>query len=187
MSSTRAEFSDEELARRDGASVEQTHSRGQAIPGHSARLEDIGVMDEGEMDAGQWTNPEDAKLPDESAVLRPFGWRMLVMPVRPKMKSDGGILLPFTYQEGKEYLNYVGRIVALGSLCFRHDKYKRMGLTENETPKRGDWIVYPVYSYQRLDFKGTKLIILNDDSFLGIVPEGVSPWDFKLERQVSPT
>lgn len=140
--------------------------------------ETLGIED----DAEDWNNPEDRALPAENAVLRPFSWKFLVMPMRPKMVSAGGILIPYVRQEADQYLNYVGRVVARGPLAFKHRKWAEMGMTEADQPKRGDWVVYSIYQYQRIDFKGTKLILLNDDSFLATLPEGVSPWDFKLER-----
>ncbi len=142
-------------------------------------LNDIGIEFAEDVD---WSNPEDRALPAENEVLIPFAWKMLVMPMRPKLVSKGGILMPQTRQEADVYLNYVGRLVARGPLAYKHRKWAEMGMTETDQPQRGDWIVYPIYQYQRIDFKGTKLILLNDDSFLARVPEGVSPWDFKLER-----
>lgn len=130
----------------------------------------------------EWTNEETAELPAENSFIEPFGWKILVMPMRPKAVSKGGILIPQVRQEQDQYLNYVGRVVALGPLAYKHSKYANMGMTEAHRYKRGDWVVYPVYQYQRIDFKGIKLVLMNDDSFLGRVPEGVSPWDFKLER-----
>ena len=135
-----------------------------------------------ELDAMDWSNPASRALPGENEVLKPFGWRMLIMPMRPESKSAGGIIIPQVRQDTDQYLNYCGRIVSMGSLCFKHPKWGNMGMTEADRPKVGDWIVYPIYQYQRIDFKGVKLIILNDDSFIATVPEGVSPWDFKLER-----
>jgi len=154
-----------------------------ALPGHSARLDSVGadILDDGELDALDWTNDETKHLPGEEEVIKPFGWRILVMPMRPR-KMIGSIIVPITRQETDQYLNYVGRVVALGPLCFKHNKYAQMGLMPEDVPKRGDWIIYPIYQYARIDFRGTKLILLNDDSFIATVPKGVSPWDFKLER-----
>lgn len=153
-----------------------------ALPGHSAELEDLGVMDIGEADALDWTNDERVALPDLNKIIVPFLWKILVMPMRPRPVTKGGILIPQTRQDADQYLTYVGRIVALGPLCYKHPKFKGMGITKADVPRRGDWMLYGVNSYQRIDFKGAKLILLNDDSFLAKVPKGVSPWDFKLER-----
>lgn len=155
-----------------------------ALPGHSAVLADIcaEVMPDSERDGLDWTNSESRALPAENEVMVPFGWKVLVMPMRRETISKGGILIPQVVQDTDMYLNYIGRIVALGPLAFRHAKYSDMGLTREQEYKRGDWVIYPIYQYARIDFKGTKLIILNDDSFLGHVPEGGDPWSFKVER-----
>lgn len=138
------------------------------------------VLDSG--DGEVWSNAEDTKLPPEKALIRPFAWKVLVMPLHRTAKTAGGIIIPYTAQAADAYLNYVGRIVAVGPLAYKHRKFSDMGMKPEDAYKRGDVVLYPVYQYQRVDFKGTKLILLNDDSFLGRVPEGVSPWDFKLER-----
>lgn len=159
-------------------------SRTKALAGHSAELESIGVdmRDLGEMDALDWTNDEQKGMPDEGAVIQPFAWKILIMPMRQRAISTGGIIIPQTRQEVDAYLNYIGRVVALGPAAYKHPKWAAMGAKLEDMPQRGDWVVYPISQYQRIDFKGTKLILLNDDSFLARVPKGVSPWDFKLER-----
>jgi co-chaperonin GroES (HSP10) len=156
-----------------------------AIAGMSAELESIGVdllNSNDELDRLDWTNDETKTLPDEKDLIEPFGWKILVMPMRPRSVTKGGILIPQTRQDTDQYLNYVGRIAALGPLCWKLPRYGAMGMTDEHKWKRGDWIIYPIYQYARIDFKGTKLILLNDDSGLARVPKGVSPWDFKLER-----
>lgn len=130
-------------------------------------------------DAG-WDNDADTKLPGEHEILEPWGYKILVMPLRPRAISQGGILIPHTVQNTDMYLNYVGRIVALGPFAYKHAKYD--GWPEGQFPKRGDWMLYPLYNYHRIDFKGTKLFMMNDDSFIGRIPEGVDPWAFKIER-----
>lgn len=136
-----------------------------------------------QMDQMDWTNPESRSLPGENEVIRPFGWRLLVMPMRPEAKSKGGILIPQVRQDTDQYLNYVGRIISLGPLCFRHPKWSNQGFEfDTMAPRRGDWILYNINQYTRIDYRGTKLIILNDDAFAATVPDGVSPWDFKIER-----
>lgn len=143
---------------------------------------ELGAADALEQDAIDWTNDETRPLPEIGEVCEPWGWKILVMPMRPRSVSKGGILIPQTRQEIDLYLNYVGRVVALGPLAYKHQKYADMGMAEADKLKRGDWVLYPIYQYTRLDFRGTKLILLNDDSFVGRIPQGVSPWDFKLER-----
>ena len=129
-----------------------------------------------------WVNDSKTALPSETEVLVPFGWQVLVMPVQAPTKSAGGIIFADITIARDEYLAYVGQIVALGPLAYKHQKYQDMGITDADKPKRGEWWLFPQYRYHRIDFKGVKLLALNDDSFIGRVPDGVSPWDFKIER-----
>jgi co-chaperonin GroES (HSP10) len=157
-----------------------------AVAGHSLDMKTLedsyGIVDANDQDEIDWVNDEHRELPPEEKLIRPFGWKLLVMPMRPAMISKGGIIIPQVRQDTDQYLSYVGRIVSMGTLAFKHPKWSNMGFRPEDAPRRGDWIIYPIYQYQRIDFRGTKLILLNDDSFLATVPEGVSPWDFKLER-----
>jgi co-chaperonin GroES (HSP10) len=147
-------------------------------------LASIGVefADKSDADSMDWTNDEKTKLPKD--IMVPFGWKVLVAPMRQAAKTKGGIIIPFTRMETDEYLNYRGRIVAIGTLAWKAARYADMGMTEKDKPKVGDWMLFPLNSYQRLDFKGIKLVVMNDDAFLGRIPveKGVSPWHFKLER-----
>lgn len=135
-----------------------------------------------EADEKPWINEEGTQLPKEGEVVIPFGWQVLVMPVQARAKSAGGIIIPEMSQAKEQYLAYCGQIVALGPLAYKHQKYIDMGITDADKPHRGEWWLFPQYHYHRIDFKGVKLLALNDDSFIGRVPDGVSPWDFKIER-----
>jgi co-chaperonin GroES (HSP10) len=157
-----------------------------ALAGHSLDLktleESYGIVHSSDQDAIDWVNDEKTPLPDPGTLIAPFGWKILVMPMRPAMVSKGGIIIPQVRQDTDQYLNYIGRIVSMGPLAYKQRRWADMGLKPEHEPKIGDWVIYPIYQYARIDFKGRKLILLNDDSFLAIVPKGVSPWDFRLER-----
>lgn len=169
-----------------GAMYEKTMASEKALAGHSLDLKSLedqyGIVHTTEQDAIDWVNDERVKLPDPTTLIRPFAWKLLIMPMRPKPVSSGGIIMPQIRLDTDQYLNYVGRVAAIGPLAFKHTRWAAMGLKPEDTPQIGDWVLYSLYQYQRIDFKGQKLILLNDDSFLAIVPPGVSPWEFKLER-----
>lgn len=120
-----------------------------------------------------WMNPEDADIPED--LPAPFLWRVLVLPVQPKKVSTGGILLPTQSQDAEGHLQFVGRIAAMGPLAFRSFKFTSGAvdwariLTGNRVsgaPKVGDWVVYGRYNGQRCEYKGTRLIMMNDDELL---------------------
>ena len=64
------------------------------------------------------------------------GWRILIDPLKPKSVSDGGILIVDETQHAQKCLNYVGRVVDMGPLCYKHAKF------EGGDPwcKIGDWM-----------------------------------------------
>lgn len=79
----------------------------------------------------------------------PVGWRILVDPLEPKSVSDGGIILADETTQAEMHLNYVGRVVASGPLCYRHSKFADGG----EWCKVGDWIAYGQYAGQTITVK----------------------------------
>ena len=84
----------------------------------------------------------------------PAGWRILVDPAKPKSVSDGGIIFAEETQVAQEHMNYVGRVVAMGPLCYKHSKF------EGGAPwcKVGDWIAYGQYSGQTVTVKNQQAI-----------------------------
>lgn len=119
------------------------------------------------MNETEWIN-EDVEHPKEfwEELPKPILWRLLVMPIKPKEVSKGGIVIPTAAQDAQGHLNYIGKIVAMGALAFKSEKY------EGETgfPKLGDYVLYSRYAGQQMKYRGTKLLIVNDDEILGRVP-----------------
>ncbi len=119
-----------------------------------------------------WSN-EDTDLPEgfEIDLPKPTFWRILVAPTRPKEVSKGGIVLAVANQEAQEILNFIGKVVALGPMAGKHE---RLGGTGTEAspdfPKVGDYVAFGRYAGQKLSFKGTKLLLINDDEILAVVP-----------------
>lgn len=77
---------------------------------------------------------------------KPVGWRILIDPMRPKATTKGGIAVPTETQTAETFMNYVGRVVAMGELCYKHGKF------EGGTPwcKVGDWVAYGQHAGQTL-------------------------------------
>ncbi len=119
-----------------------------------------------------WSN-ESTELPEGfwEDLPKPMYWRVLVVPVRPKEVSKGGIVLAVQHQEAQEILNFLGRVVALGPMAGKHE---RLGGTGAEPaadfPKVGDHVMFGRFAGQRLLHKGAKLLLINDDEILGVVP-----------------
>lgn len=102
----------------------------------------------------QWLTGEE--VPDPSPLPRIPGVGILVRPVPIRRKSAGGILLPDTFREDREYLNTVGRVVSLGEMAFLDkDIY-----TTGPWVKPGDYVVYAKFAGQKIWWKGVKLLLI---------------------------
>ena len=102
----------------------------------------------------QWLSGDD--VPDPSPLPRIPGVGILVRPVPIRRKSAGGILLPDTFRQEREYLNTVGRVLSLGELAFIDEDIYRKG----PWVKSGDYIVYSKFAGQKIFWKGVKLLIV---------------------------
>lgn len=125
-----------------------------------------------EVAAGEWAN-EDTALPTDffDEMPRPTFWRVMVMPLKPKEVSKGGIVLAKANQDAQEILNFMGKVVAVGPLAGKHERLGGDGANVAAGfPKEGDFVIYGKYAGQPLMYRGTKLILINDDEILGIVP-----------------
>ena len=80
---------------------------------------------DGALTNDQWVTQED--IPDPTPLPRIPGVGILVRPVPIRRKTAGGILLPDTFREDREYLNTVGRVLALGELSFMDEDIYRKG------------------------------------------------------------
>ena len=120
-------------------------------------------------DLSGFANTDDTEI-DLKAIkkaVQPLLWRVLICPIQPRKLTKGGIALPSSVQDGEEHLNYIGRVVSLGPLA--GDKWP-----EKWAVKEGDWVTYGRYAGQRMEWKGIKLLAVNDDEILGVIegPEG---------------
>lgn len=102
----------------------------------------------------QWISEEE--VPDPTPLPRIPGVGILVRPVPVRRKSAGGIYIPDSVRADMEYLNTVGRVLALGELAFKDtDIYKN-----GPWVKPGDYVVYGKFAGQKLFWKGVKLLII---------------------------
>lgn len=100
---------------------------------------------------------------------QPQLWRILVRPKTPKRRSAGGIMLASQAQDAEAHLQYVGRVVAMGPLAGKSDRYAADGQSTYDV-QVGDWIAYGRYAGQRLVHRGLRLLVINDDEVLCKVP-----------------
>ena len=111
------------------------------------------------------TRTELEKLPT------PAGWRLVVMPLKIKEKTKGGVLLTDKVVEESQWTTNVGLVMKMGDLCYK-DEIK---FPTGPWCKEKDWILFGRYAGARIKIDGGELRILNDDEVMGIVskPEDV--------------
>ena len=100
------------------------------------------------------------EIPDPSPLPRVPGVGLLVRPVPVRKMSAGGILIPDTVRADRDYLNTVGRVLALGDLAFVDEDIYRKG----PWVKPGDYIVYAKFAGQKIWWKGVKLLLVKASS-----------------------
>lgn len=123
----------------------------------------------------QWITHE---AEDPTPLPRLPGWKLLVRPVPVRAKTKGGILLPDNARGDMEYLNTVGRVLAVGDLAFKFEENRRtplghQWLAEDYPPwcAVGDYVVYAKYAGQKMTYKGVKLLLIKDRDVEFIVPD----------------
>ena len=115
---------------------------------------------------------------DVDAVLpvQPVGWRVLIRCYEVAETSEHGILFAEETRESEDLLSYVGKIVAMGSECYKLTTRSGIKMADiDPKPKVGDWIMYGTYGGQKVITKaGAKYLIMNDDGIMGIVKDPAS-------------
>lgn len=122
--------------------------------------------------SGEWTNATTEFPPDFYEDLPvPLYWRVIVAPVKPKEETRGGIIIPKANQDTQEILNCVGMVVALGDYAGCDPRLGGDGTTPGpKFPKVGVTVHYGRHAGAHVKHKGVKLLILNDDELLSIIP-----------------
>ena len=106
---------------------------------------------------------------DPASLPKPALWRLLIEPIKVEETTRGGIVLAPETQRAKEYLRYVGKVLALGDGAYQHPKFDGC----QPDVRVGDWVVYQTYTgfdVSVLDKTGkpVKLRFINDDEVLAV-------------------
>ncbi len=107
------------------------------------------------------------EVPDPTPLPRIPGVGLLVRPIPIRKKSSGGILIPDSVRADRDYLNTVGRVLALGELAFMDEDIYRKG----PWVKPGDYIVYAKLAGQKIWWKGVKLLLIKPSNIELVVEQ----------------
>ena len=112
----------------------------------------------------------DVDTPVPVDLHEPHPYRMFVMPVRLRKKTRGGIHIPDELIDAQLWNQQIGKVARMGSACFRGGKWRDMGIEEPPF-KVGAIIQINPRSPIRFEFRGVTYIVLNDDQYIGHMPD----------------
>ena len=103
---------------------------------------------------------------------QPTGWRVLIAPFNPPMKSKGGILLNQKTLEEDAIQTNVGYVLRMGPLAYADKERYPTGPWCEEK----QWVIFARYAGSRFRLNdekraafGSEVRILNDDEILGTI------------------
>lgn len=121
------------------------------------------------------TTFEGELIPQEKLPVA-MGWRVLIAPIRIQEKTAGGIIIPGQEIEAAKRLRFVGRVLAMGPLCFTRDEHRE----HKDAPIKpwyniGDIVSTSQYAGSELpcNFDGERfyLRMINDEEVVSIIPD----------------
>lgn len=112
----------------------------------------------------------------DSLPFKVVGWSILVAPIEPITMSSGGIELPQESIRTQEHLRYIGQVVGVGPLAYKHDKFR---IVPDRDPEPwcavGDWISFGRHAgielEAHIDGRKKKFKVMHDDEVQTIVTD----------------
>lgn len=106
--------------------------------------------------------------PESYSLLR---YHIIVRPVEIMSTTKGGIILPDTEKEIREYMTSIGRVLAIGpdAGLMKNGQKKELGY------KVGDYVAFPRFLPNKLVIKGVKVVLMTDEDPFMVVK---NPHDF---------
>lgn len=125
-------------------------------------------------------------LRPEDLPLEPLFWHIVVAPLQPKKKSDGGIIIHDEAQRVEKIQNTIGRVLYVGPLAFKGRAASGLSLADDPRAtelKPGDHVLFARYTGQNIQVRARNgdqhlVILLSDTELLAIVkdPERIRFW-----------
>ena len=97
----------------------------------------------------------------------PTLWRVYIMPLPAPEKTAGGILLPGQSQEAQRWAQYIGKIVAMGPLCWKAKMYEAFKDEKLDFPAIGDLVIFAKNAPMRFEKDRKRIVCINDDEIIG--------------------
>jgi co-chaperonin GroES (HSP10) len=93
------------------------------------------------------------------------GWRIAVRLYVEVAMTKGGIILPESVHQDQQYKACVGLVVKQATAAYLDPRYEQTG----KWCEVGDWAVFPRHAGTQVNYKGLPLMLLQEDSIIGIV------------------
>ena len=107
------------------------------------------------------------KPPEAIHLPKPTGWRILVLPFKPKRVTKGGVHIADTAAERQHVATVCGLVLDVGPDCYRDkERYPRGAWC-----KKGDWVMFARYAGSRFKIEGGEIRILNEDEILATIQD----------------
>lgn len=140
---------------------------GLVVPAHVAAQHAMQAPTDGTLNVERERVWHEDGLTDKD-IPKPVGWRIMVEPIEVKKVTRGGLVLPDVTLEAQEYMRYVGQVVGMGALAYKHRKFEGGG----PWCKIGDWILHGRYAGQEAIVRGKDGVhgfrFVNDDEILAV-------------------
>ena len=106
----------------------------------------------------------DEKVEDPKVLPEIPGYHLLVRPVSVKQTTKGGIILPDSTKSDMAYLTTVGRVVKVGNLAYKDNKFEGKPWC-----KEGDYVCYGKHTGDKFLYKGIQFLLIFDDAVKMVV------------------
>jgi co-chaperonin GroES (HSP10) len=100
---------------------------------------------------------------------QPTGWRVLVMPYKGKVKTDGGLILPDQVREREALATVVAYVLRIGPLAYCDPN--KFGDSSEPWCAEGQWVCIGRYAGSRFRIDGGEVRIINDDEVIATLAD----------------
>lgn len=107
----------------------------------------------------------DPRVPDPDYLPQPLGWTMLIRPYPIIPSEQSTIIRSANEIEFMNHTTQIGRVVAVGSACWKGDRYGG-----SDWVKEGDFVTIPKHVGARRKYKGVSYLLVVDDEILERLP-----------------
>ena len=125
---------------------------------------------------------QDADMPIPEGLPDPGLWRLILMPIRQRVKTKGNIILADETLDTQNWTHALWKVCKIGPFVYRGPAYQGFSQEEldKERPKVGELYLVDPKAPRRFNYKKVLFIVVNDDQLWGRVnPDNIDGLEFK--------